>query len=41
MHRTIIFYKTKEERWPVKELLDFLDGKAAQKIIRVLNLGEI
>ncbi len=40
MHRTVIFYKTKEGRCPVKELLDSLDGKAAQKIIWVLNLLE-
>ncbi len=40
MHRTVIFYKTKGGRCPVKELLDSLDGKAAQKIIWVLNLLE-
>ena len=40
MHRTVIFYKTKEGRCPVKELLDSLDGKSAQKIIWVLNLLE-
>jgi hypothetical protein len=40
MHRTVIFYETKEGRCPVKELLDSLDGKAAQKIIWVLNLLE-
>jgi hypothetical protein len=38
MHRTVIFYQTKEGRCPLIEFLDSLDGKAAQKIIWVLNL---
>ena len=40
MRRTVIFYKTIEGRCPVKEFLDSLDGKAAQKIVWVLNLLE-
>jgi hypothetical protein len=40
MRRTVIFYKTQEGRCPVKEFLDSLDGKVAQKIVWVLNLLE-
>ena len=40
MRRTVIFYKTQEGRCPVKEFLDSLDGKTAQKIVWVLNLLE-
>jgi phage-related protein len=40
MHRIIIFYKTLEGGCPVKEFLDSLDGKVAQKITWVLSLLE-
>ncbi|MCL5672991.1 MAG: type II toxin-antitoxin system RelE/ParE family toxin [Deltaproteobacteria bacterium] len=40
MRRTVIFYKTQEGRCPIKEFLDSLGGKAAQKIVWVLNLLE-
>ncbi|MHB1646906.1 MAG: type II toxin-antitoxin system RelE/ParE family toxin [Candidatus Acididesulfobacter diazotrophicus] len=40
MHRIIIFYKTLEGSCPVKEFLDSLDGKVAQKITWVLSLLE-
>ncbi|MHB1680841.1 MAG: type II toxin-antitoxin system RelE/ParE family toxin [bacterium] len=40
MRRTVIFYKTQEGRCPVKEFLDSLGGKVAQKIVWVLNLLE-
>jgi phage-related protein len=40
MRRTVIFYKTPEGKCPIKEFLDSLDGKVAQKIVWVLNLLE-
>ena len=40
MRRTVIFHKTLEGRRPVREFLDSLDGKIAQKIVWVLNLLE-
>ncbi len=40
MMRTVIFYKTSEGKCPIKDFLDSLDGKVAQKIVWVLNLLE-
>jgi phage-related protein len=40
MPRSVIFYKTAEGRCPVQEFLDSLPGKAAQKVIWVLQLLE-
>ena len=40
MLRTVIFYKTPEGKCPIKDFLDSLDGKVAQKIVWVLNLLE-
>lgn len=40
MRRIITFYKTLEGACPIKEFLDSLDGKVAQKVVWVLNLIE-
>jgi phage-related protein len=40
MSRTVIFYKTGDGKCPVKEFLDALPGRAAQKVAWVLNLLE-
>jgi phage-related protein len=38
--KTVIFYRTADGKCPVKEFLDSLPGKVAQKITWVLNLVE-
>ena len=38
--RTIIFYRSINEIWPVEEFLDSLNGKQAQKVAWVLSLVE-
>ena len=40
MGKTVIFYKTADGKCPVREFLDLLPGKAAQKVTWVLNLIE-
>jgi len=40
MRRTIIFYETANRKCPVKDFLDILPGKAAQKATWVLKLLE-
>ena len=40
MSRTVIFYKTVDGRCPVREFLDSLPGRVAQKVAWVLNLLE-
>ena len=40
MSRTVIFYKTVDGKCPVREFLDSLPGRAAQKVAWVLNLLE-
>ncbi|MBI3584788.1 MAG: type II toxin-antitoxin system RelE/ParE family toxin [Nitrospinae bacterium] len=40
MHRNVIFYKTEDGKCPVKDFLDSLPGKAAQKVTWVLKLLE-
>ena len=40
MVRTVIFYRTAEGKCPVKDFLDSLPGKAAQKAAWVLGLLE-
>ena len=40
MRREIIFYRTDDGRCPVREFLDNLPGKAAQKIVWALALLE-
>jgi phage-related protein len=40
MGRNICFYKTSLKRCPVKEFLDSLSGKAAQKVTWVLKIIE-
>ena len=40
MRRTIIFYETEGGKCPVKDFLDILPGKAAQKATWVLKLLE-
>ena len=40
MNRTVIFYKTIDGKCPVKDFLDSLPGKVAQKVIWVLKLLE-
>ncbi len=39
-YREVKFYKTAEGKKPVKEFLDSLDGKVAQKIVWTLKLVE-
>jgi len=38
--KTVVFYKTADGKCPVREFLDLLPGKAAQKVTWVLNLIE-
>ena len=38
--RTIVFYRTARGASPVKEFLDSLNGKQAQKVVWVLRLIE-
>jgi hypothetical protein len=40
MNRTIVFYRTKDGKCPVRDFLDTLPSKAAQKVIWVLRLLE-
>ena len=40
MSRTIIFYRTADNKCPIEEFLDSLSGKAAQKVTWVLSLIE-
>ena len=40
MKRTVRFYKTEGGKSPIKEFLDSLPGKVAQKITWVLSLLE-
>lgn len=40
MGKTVIFYKTTNGKCPVREFIDFLPGKAAQKVTWVLTLIE-
>jgi phage-related protein len=40
MPRSVIFYKTAEGKCPVRNFLESLPGKAAQKIVWVLKLLE-
>ena len=40
MKRTVIFYKTAAGKCPVREFLDSLPGKVAQKVVWVLKLLE-
>lgn len=40
MNRTVIFYKTADGKCPVRDFLDSLSGKAAQKVTWVLSLLE-
>jgi phage-related protein len=40
MRRAVIFYTTKEGKCPVRDFLDSLQGKAAQKVAWVLSLLE-
>jgi len=40
MKRKVLFYKTKDGKCPIRDFLDALTGKVAQKIIWVLNLIE-
>ncbi|MBI5969949.1 MAG: type II toxin-antitoxin system RelE/ParE family toxin [Deltaproteobacteria bacterium] len=40
MKRTVIFYKTADGKCPVRDFLDFLPGKVAQKVTWVLSLLE-
>jgi len=40
MIRTVTFYRTVEGKYPVKEFLDSLPGKHAQKVVWVLQLIE-
>ena len=40
MRRTIIFYRTEEDRCPVEEFLDSLQAKEAQKVLWVLRIIE-
>jgi phage-related protein len=40
MSRTVKFYKTSSGKCPIKEFLDSLSGKAAQKVVWVLRLLE-
>jgi len=40
VRRTVIFYETASGKCPVREFLDSLPGKAAQKITWVLKLKE-
>jgi len=40
MKRTVTFYKTEDGRYPVKDFLDSLPGKVAQKVTWVLSLLE-
>ena len=40
MGKTVIFYKTIEGKCPVKDFLDSLPGKVAQKVAWVLSLLE-
>ena len=40
MGKTVIFYRTADGKCPVKEFLDSLSGKAAQKVAWVLSLVE-
>jgi len=38
--RTVVFYKTADGKCPVREFLNSLSGKAAQKVLWVLRLLE-
>ena len=40
MNRTVVFYKTVDGKRPIKNFLDSLSGKAAQKITWILSLLE-
>ena len=40
MNRTVLFYKTADGKCPLREFIDSLPGKAAQKIVWVLRLLE-
>ena len=40
MKRTVIFYKTEDGKYHVKDFLDSLPGKVAQKVTWVLSLLE-
>ncbi len=40
MNRTIVFYRTKDGKCPVRDFLDTLPSKSAQKVIWVLRLLE-
>lgn len=40
MKRTVVFYTTAEGKCPIKDFLDALPGKAAQKVTWVLRLLE-
>lgn len=40
MNRTVVFYKTVDGKCPIKNFLDSLSGKAAQKVTWVLSLLE-
>ena len=40
MQRTVIFYKTPDGKCPIKDFLDSLEVRVAQKIVWVLNLLE-
>jgi len=40
MYRTVIFYKTEDGKCPVKDFIDSLPGKVAQKVTWVLKLLE-
>ena len=40
MGKTVIFYRTADGKCPVREFLDSLPGKVAQKVTWVLNLVE-
>jgi phage-related protein len=40
MNRTVIFYKTVDGKCPVREFLDSLPGRSAQKVAWVLKLLE-
>ncbi len=40
MGKTVIFYKTADGKCPVREFLDSLSGKVAQKVTWVLSLVE-
>jgi hypothetical protein len=40
MGKIVRFYQTEDGKVPVKEFLDYLPGKAAQKVVWVLMLAE-